>query len=116
MPPRRRLLEETTSRLAVWARRIAVFALVAALLSIVIERAGIFEIMPVLATFGAALVLGVLAALRSAGLVSASEGERAAQIAILLAHLAAAGLCWFLARAIFGRPAVSNTSEMGKNQ
>lgn len=65
---------------------------------------------------GAALVLGVLAALRSAGLVSASEGERAAQIAILLAHLAAAGLCWFLARAIFGRPAVSNTSEMGKNQ
>lgn len=65
---------------------------------------------------GAALLLGVLAALRSAGPVSASEGERGAQIAILLAHLAAAGLCWLLARAIFGRPAVSNTSEMGKIQ
>lgn len=65
---------------------------------------------------GAALVLGVLAALRSAGLVFASEGERAAQIAILLAHMAAAGLCWLLARAIFSRPAVSNTSGMGKNQ
>lgn len=65
---------------------------------------------------GTALVLGVLAASRASGLVSASEGERAAQIAILLAHLAAAGLCWFLARAIFGRPAVSNTSGMGKNQ
>lgn len=63
MPPRRRFPEQTTSRLAVWARRIAVFALVAALLSIVIERAGIFEIMPVLATFGAALVLAVFAIL-----------------------------------------------------
>ena len=65
---------------------------------------------------GAALVLGVLAALRSAGLVSASEGEGAAQGAILLAHLAAAGLCWLLARAIFSRPTVSSTSGMGKNQ
>jgi uncharacterized protein (DUF1499 family) len=63
MPPRRRLAEETTSRFAVWARRIAVFALLTALLSIVIERSGIFEIMPALATFGAALVLAMFAIL-----------------------------------------------------
>lgn len=65
---------------------------------------------------GAALALGVSAALRPASLISASEGERVAQIAIPLAHLAAAGLCWLLARAIFGRPAVTCASGMGKNQ
>jgi uncharacterized protein (DUF1499 family) len=63
MPPRRRFAEQTTSRLAIWARRLAMFSLVTALLSIVIERAGIFEIMPVLATFGAALVLALFAIL-----------------------------------------------------
>jgi hypothetical protein len=65
---------------------------------------------------GAALALGVLAALRPASLISASEGESAAQVAIPLAHLSAAGLCWLLARTIFGRPEVSSTSGMGKNQ
>ena len=65
---------------------------------------------------GAALALGVSAALRPASLISASEGERVAQVAIPLAHLAAAGLCWLLARTIFGRPEVSSTSGMGKNQ
>lgn len=65
---------------------------------------------------GAALALGVLAALQPASLISASEGERVAQVAIPLAHLAAAGLCWRLARAIFGRPAGSCASGMGKNQ
>jgi uncharacterized protein (DUF1499 family) len=61
MPPRRRLAEEPTSRLAIWARRLAVFSLPVALLAIIIERAGMFEIVPVLATFGAALVLAMLA-------------------------------------------------------
>jgi uncharacterized protein (DUF1499 family) len=63
MPPRRRFADETTSRLAIWARRLAVFSLAAALLSIIIERSGIFEIMPALATFGAALVLAAFAIL-----------------------------------------------------
>jgi len=71
---------------------------------------------PVHVPLGAALALGVLAAGRLDHLAPSTDGERAAQIAILLAHLAAAGLCWLLARAIFGRPAVSNTSGMGKNQ
>mgnify|MGYP001192841389 CR=1 FL=1 len=64
---------------------------------------------------GTALLLGVLAASRASGLVSASEGERAAQIAILLAHLAAAGLCWLLARTIFRGPDRSNISRQGES-
>lgn len=60
---RRRYAEQAPSRLAVWARRLAVFALLVALLAIIIGRSGIFEIIPVLATFGAALLLAVLAIL-----------------------------------------------------
>lgn len=63
MPPRRRFAEQGMSRLAVWARRLAVFSFLVAFLAVVIERAGMFEIMPVLATFGAALVLAALAIL-----------------------------------------------------
>jgi uncharacterized protein (DUF1499 family) len=60
---RRRISEEPMSRLAVWARRFALFALVASLLSIIIVRSGLLEIVPALATFAAALVLGALAIL-----------------------------------------------------
>ena len=63
MPPRRRIAEQPTSRLAVWARRLAIFSWPVALLAIIIERAGMFEIVPVLATFGAALLLATLAIL-----------------------------------------------------
>ncbi len=65
---RRRYADQPLSRLAVWARRIALFSLVAALLSIVIVRSGILEIEPALATFGGALslaVIGILLALAS---------------------------------------------------
>jgi uncharacterized protein (DUF1499 family) len=60
---RRRMFEEPRSRLAVWSRRLAVFALIVALLAIGIERADLLEIVPVMATFGAALVLAALAVL-----------------------------------------------------
>src|SRR5216683_417 len=60
---RLRVLEEPPSRLAIWARRIAVFSLAVAALAIIIERADLLEIVPVLVTFGAALVLAVLAIL-----------------------------------------------------
>ncbi len=63
MPPRRRFAEQPTSRVAVWARRLAVFAWPVALLAIIIERAGMLEIVPVLATFGAALLLAMLGVL-----------------------------------------------------
>src|SRR5215831_19177970 len=60
---RLRALEEPPSRLAVWARRLAVFSLAVAALAILIERADMLEIVPVLVTFGAALALSVLAIL-----------------------------------------------------
>lgn len=59
--PVRRIALEPASRLAVWARRIAIFSLPAVLLAIIIERAGLLEIVPVLATFGAALGMAAVA-------------------------------------------------------
>ena len=60
---RLRGLEDPPSRLAIWSRRIAVFSLAVAALAIIIQRADLLEIVPVLVTFGAALVLAVLAIL-----------------------------------------------------
>jgi uncharacterized protein (DUF1499 family) len=62
-----RPLEVPPSRLAIWSCRIAVFALAVAALAIVIQRADLLEIGPVLVTFGAALALAVLAALLALG-------------------------------------------------
>ena len=58
---RRAIADPEISRLALWARRLAIFALPVAVLAIVIERAGLLEIIPVLVTFGAALALALLA-------------------------------------------------------
>jgi uncharacterized protein (DUF1499 family) len=58
---RRRIAEEPTSKLAVWARRCAFFSLVATVLAIVIVRAGLLEIVPGLATFAGALVFAAFA-------------------------------------------------------
>jgi uncharacterized protein (DUF1499 family) len=60
---RRRAFDEPPSRLAIWSRRLAVFSLVVAMLAVVIEQADLLEIVPVLVTFGAALVLAALAVL-----------------------------------------------------
>ena len=57
---RRRFTDEPTSRLAIWARRCAVFALAATVLSIAIVRTGILEPIPALATFAGALVFAVI--------------------------------------------------------
>ena len=61
--PIRRIAEEPASRLAIWARRIALFALAVASLAIVIERLGLLEIVPVLTTFAAALAMALIAIL-----------------------------------------------------
>jgi uncharacterized protein (DUF1499 family) len=60
---RRRAFEDPPSRLAIWSRRLAVFALAVALLAIFIEQADLLEIVPVLVTFAAALVVAALAVL-----------------------------------------------------
>jgi uncharacterized protein (DUF1499 family) len=60
---RRYIMEQPTSRLAVWARRMALFSLAATVLAIIIVRAGVLEIRPALATFAVALALAVIALL-----------------------------------------------------
>jgi uncharacterized protein (DUF1499 family) len=87
--PIRRLPEEPASRLAIWARRIAVFSLPVALLAIVIERAGLLEIVPVLATFAAALAMALIAIVMAAiALIviwrNGVEGLGAAATAVLI--------------------------------
>jgi uncharacterized protein (DUF1499 family) len=60
---RRRLVEQPRSVLAVWARRFAIFAVPVVLLAIIMAQAGQFEAFPILVTFGAGLLLAVLAIL-----------------------------------------------------
>jgi hypothetical protein len=60
---RLRTLEEPTSRLAIWARRIAGFAFAATFLAVIIVRSGLLEIQPALATFAGALGIAVIALL-----------------------------------------------------
>src|SRR3984885_13132874 len=54
---------EPVSSLATWARRLAVFAAVAAVVSIIIVRFGFLEVRPALATFFGALALAGLSIL-----------------------------------------------------
>jgi len=63
MAKRLRLSEVPKSRVAVWSRRLALFSLVVAALSILVLRSNLLEIVPALATFGAALVFAALAVL-----------------------------------------------------
>ncbi|MPZ37805.1 MAG: DUF1499 domain-containing protein [Rhizobiales bacterium] len=58
---RRIIYDQGTSRLALWARRLALFALAAAILSVIIVHSGLLEMRPALVTFGASLALAVLA-------------------------------------------------------
>jgi uncharacterized protein (DUF1499 family) len=60
---RRRIPEEPTSRLALWARGLALFALSVAILAIVIVRLDFIEALPGLATFAGAAGIAVIAML-----------------------------------------------------
>jgi uncharacterized protein (DUF1499 family) len=63
----RRIVEIPKSRLAVWARRLALFALTAAVLGTLIVRSDYLEIVPALATIAAALVLAGAAIILAVG-------------------------------------------------
>jgi hypothetical protein len=58
---RRYIPSEPTSRLAIWARRMAGFAFLATFLAVIIVRSGLLENRPALATFGGALAIAVVA-------------------------------------------------------
>jgi hypothetical protein len=60
---RRYIPSEPTSRLAIWARRMAGFAFLASFLAVLIVRSGLLENRPALATFAGALATAVVALL-----------------------------------------------------
>jgi hypothetical protein len=64
---RRSFTEKETSRLAVWARRIALFSLAATLIAVIIVRSGALDIVPALSTLAGALVLACVAILLALG-------------------------------------------------
>ena len=73
---RRRISEQPTSRLAIWARRTALFSLAATLIAIIIVRSGALDIVPALSTLAGALVLTLVAILLAfaAGIAIWREG------------------------------------------
>jgi Protein of unknown function (DUF1499) len=87
---RRQVFTETPiSRLAVWARRIALFSLAATFIAVIIVRSGALEIVPALSTLAGALVLACMAILLAlaAGIViwrHGTGGGRHAVAALLI--------------------------------
>jgi Protein of unknown function (DUF1499) len=81
---RRPYTEEPTSRLAIWARRIAFFSLAATLVAVIIVRSGALDIVPALSTLAGALVLACVAILLSFGaaIVIWREGVSGARYAV----------------------------------
>jgi len=73
---RRRISEQPTSRLAVWARHMALFSLAATLVAIIIVRSAALEVVPALSTLAGALVLALVAILLAfaAGIAIWREG------------------------------------------
>jgi uncharacterized protein (DUF1499 family) len=111
---RRRIAEQPMSRLAIWARRLAIFSLPAAALAIIAERAGLFEYMPVLMTFGAALGLAAMAVLLAIAAMIAiwfngREGGGRAFTALLIG-LALLGYPAYLGIKAYRLPAISDVT------
>jgi Protein of unknown function (DUF1499) len=73
---RRVFKEQSISRLSIWARRIALFSLVATVIAIIIVRSGALDLVPALSTLAGALVLACVAILLAfgAGIVIWREG------------------------------------------
>jgi hypothetical protein len=64
---RRRIAEEPVSRMALWARRLGLFALAVAVLAIIVVRLDFIEILPGLAIFGFAIGIAAMAMLFAFG-------------------------------------------------
>jgi len=73
---RRRIAPQPTSKLAIWAQRIALFSLAATLVALIVVRSGALDIVPALSTLGGGLALAVVAILLAfgAGIVIWREG------------------------------------------
>jgi hypothetical protein len=82
---RRRIAQQPVSRLAIWARRIALFSLAATFIAVIIVRSGALDIVPALSTLAGALLLAVIAILLAfaAGVVIWREGTGGFQQALV---------------------------------
>src|ERR1700733_4935499 len=107
---RRRLAEKPKSRLAIWARRLALFSLAATLIAVVIVRSGALDIVPALSTLAGALVLAMVAILLAlaAGIAIWVEGVGGAREAAtaLVIGLALIGYPLFLGIKGYHLPAI----------
>jgi uncharacterized protein (DUF1499 family) len=86
---RRRITEQPKSRLAIWARRVALFSLAATLVAVIVVRSGALEIVPALSTLAGALLLAIVAILLALGAAvsiwrEGVTGVREAVIAFLI--------------------------------
>lgn len=111
---RRRFTEDPTSRLAIWARRFALFSLVATLLSIIIVRSGLLEIVPAVATFAGALAFaGVAILLALAALIVIwiqGLGGASHALTAMLIGLALVAYPSYLGLKAYRLPAISDIS------
>ena len=89
---RRRISDEPNSRLAVWARRLAFFSLIAALFSIIIIRSGLLEFEPGVATFLGALALAGVSILLALGAFVVIWKDGLGGLGIAFTGVAIAGL------------------------
>jgi len=64
---RQRIIDAPVSRLAIWARRIALFSLAATVIAVIIVRSGALDIVPALSTLAGALMLAVVAIMLALG-------------------------------------------------
>jgi Protein of unknown function (DUF1499) len=89
---RRYFTEQPISQLAVWARRIALFSLVATLIAVIIVRSGALDIVPALSTLAGALVLACVAILLAfaAGIVIWRDGAGGGRYAVTAFFIGAA--------------------------
>src|SRR5262249_60950263 len=73
---RRRIAPQPTSKLAIWARRIALFSLAATFIAVIVVRSGALDIVPALSTLAGGLALAVVAILLAfgAGIIIWREG------------------------------------------
>src|SRR5436190_8189186 len=108
----RRIQTDPTSRLAIWARRVAGFAIAVMLLAIVIMRAGILEIVPSLATVGGAFILAGIAMLLAcaAFIVIWREGLGGLGMAVtaMLVGIAILGYPAYLGAKAYRLPAIAD--------
>ncbi|TMJ01425.1 MAG: DUF1499 domain-containing protein [Alphaproteobacteria bacterium] len=108
----RRIQADPVSRLALWARRVAGFAVAVLLLAIVIVRGGILEIIPSLGAVGGAFILAMIAVLLALGafVVIWREGLQGFGMAVtaLLVGLAILGYPAYLGLKGYRLPAIAD--------